>query len=54
MTRSNGAGRAWPAYGAASDTLLDISASGAAPLRGRTRERLDLLEAAWSAAASRR
>ena len=38
----------WPRYDIASDTLLDISPAGAAPLSGRTRSRLDFLEAAWA------
>ena len=40
---------AWPRYDAASDTLLDFSPAGAAPLSGRTRARLDFLEAARAA-----
>ena len=36
----------WPAYSAAADTLMDISATGAAPLAGRTKTRLDALAAA--------
>jgi len=38
-----GAPKTWPAYDAASDTLLDISAAGAKPLAGRTKARLDFL-----------
>ena len=46
-------GSAWPAYGAA-DTLMDIAPDGARPLSGRTRARLDFLEAAWGTMTSRR
>jgi para-nitrobenzyl esterase len=38
----------WPAYEPTADTLLDFTAAGAVPLSGRTRERLDFLEAAWA------
>jgi para-nitrobenzyl esterase len=41
--------KAWPPYSAAADTLLDISAAGAAPLTGRSRARLDFLAAARAA-----
>jgi hypothetical protein len=41
--------KAWPPYSAAADTLLDISAAGAAPLTGRSRARLEFLAAARAA-----
>jgi len=47
--RPAGKGPAWPSYTAASDTLMDITPEGALPLTGRTRARLDFLEAAQAA-----